>query len=71
MSVTGLGGHTVKHDATYSTTTTCSQVWEDVTAESQAFQPEKGAATAAQSKRREKKGKPNTTEHLSILHSVL
>lgn len=35
------GGQLVKHDAAYSTTTTCNQVWEDVTAESQAFQPER------------------------------
>lgn len=38
----GWGRHTVKRDAAYSTTTPCDQVWEDVTAESQAvFQPER------------------------------
>lgn len=41
MQQPGVGGNTVKQDAAYSTTTTCNQVWEDVTAESQAFQPER------------------------------
>lgn len=41
MSATDLGEHTIKHSAVYSTTTTCNQVWEDVTAESQAFQPKR------------------------------
>lgn len=41
VSATDLGEHAVKHGAVYSTTTTCTQVWEDVTAESQAFQPER------------------------------
>lgn len=41
VSATDLGEHTIKHGAVYSTTTTCNQVWEDVTAESQAFQPKR------------------------------
>lgn len=42
VSTTGSGGqHTVKHDTVYSTATTCNQVREDVTARSQAFQPQR------------------------------
>lgn len=41
-STMGSGGqHTVKQDTVYSTATTCNQVREDVTARSQAFQPQR------------------------------
>lgn len=41
VSMSSGGQHTVKHDTVYSTATTCNQVWEDVTARSQAFQPQR------------------------------
>lgn len=60
-------GHAVKHDAAYSTTTPCDQVWEDVTAESQAgLQPERNELSPRRrASRREKKGKPSPMEQLS------
>lgn len=61
--------HTGKHEAVRSTTATCAQVGEDVTAESQAVQPEREREELPlpprRAGRREKQGKPNTTERLS------
>ena len=56
--------HTVKREAEPSTTTTWTQVWEDVTAEGQAVQPER-REPPCRAGGREKQGKPNTTERLS------
>ena len=60
-------GHAGKHEAAYSTTTPCDQVWKDVTTESQAgFQPERiGLSPRCRASRREKKGRPSPTEQLS------
>jgi hypothetical protein len=41
VSTTGLGGWHTLSMTLYSTATTCNQVWEDVTAGSQAFQPQR------------------------------
>lgn len=58
--------HTGKHEAVRSTTATCAQVGEDVTAESQAVQPEREELPPLRTAGgREKQGKPNTTERLS------
>lgn len=58
--------HNGKRAAEHSTTTTCTQVREDVTAESQAVQPERRELPPPRrAGGREKEGKPNTTERLS------
>lgn len=63
------GGHTVKHDAVNSTTNTCNQVWEDVTAESQAFQPERRELPLAEQagERRETKHHGTSVQSCTVL----
>lgn len=67
----GGGGHTVKHDATHSTPTACSQVWGTSLPRARLSSLRRERPLQRRASRREKKGKPATTEHLPILHSVL